>query len=94
MRMYILRPFKWFFSAYKLTTPRRTNVTIRGFRKLSLISEVPTVETSKFAKFEKLVRKASSRKPWFSKAYEGCLYLEEKCIFDRSYAKVGFEDVN
>ena len=84
----ILRPFKWFFSAYGNYTPDRINRTQRAFKKLLLVSEVPDNETDQFKTFEEEIKKQAPKKPWFSDAYKGCLYLSGRCIFNRYDTKV------
>ena len=64
------------------------NTTQRAFRKLSIITVVPRKVTKKFESFEEELKIKSAGYPWFSKEYQGCLFLDGRCIFDKSTAKV------
>jgi hypothetical protein len=88
MNRNVLYPFKWFFSEFKESTPERMNMTQRAFKKLLVVSDVIDQETNEFRVFEQELKKKASGKPWFSKTYQGCLFLGETCIFDKSTSKV------
>ena len=88
----MLRPFKWFFSTYAFSTPKRTNITQRAFKKLLVVSNVPDNETDQFKVFQEELKKRASSKPWFSQVYQGCLFLGERCIFDKSTTLVSTPD--
>lgn len=85
----IRHPFKWFFSYYFNTTSEREKTTQKAFSKLSIVTEVPRKETERFKSFEEELKTKSSGYPWFSKVYQGCLFLDGQCVFDRSTTKVG-----
>lgn len=88
MNRNVLYPFKWFFSEFKESTPERMNMTQRAFKKLLVVSDVIDQETNEFRVFEQELKKKASGKPWFSKTYQGCLFLGETCIFDKSTSKI------
>ncbi|XP_028392239.1 speract receptor-like [Dendronephthya gigantea] len=88
IKVNIQHPFKWFFSHFVKTTKERTNVTKRAFEKLSIVANVPDMETDQHKAFEEELKKKSSEYPWFSRAYQGCLKLKGSCIFNRSTAKI------
>jgi hypothetical protein len=91
-KLNILRPFKWFFSTYVLSTPKRTNITQRAFKKLLVVSNVLYEETDQFKVFQEELKKRASGKPWYSQVYQGCLFLGERCIFDKSTTSVSTHD--
>ncbi len=88
----MLSPFKWFFSYYAISTPKRTNITQRAFKKLLVVSNVPDEETDQFKVFQEELKKRASGKPWYSQVYQGCLFIGERCIFDKSTTLVSTPD--
>jgi hypothetical protein len=83
-------PMKWFFSTYVRYTPKRANITKKAFEKLLIVGNPPDQETAQFKAFAKELKKKASQNPWFSKAFQGCLKIGNRCIFNRSDAKVSF----
>lgn len=88
MQSCALMPSKWFFSEYYFYSKEQVNITQRAFRKLSIVSDVPSKETEQFRVFEEALKRASVEKPWFSNSYKGCLRYNGKCYFYKSTSKV------